>query len=674
MMEPVGNIDGVGARSEGGSSSMSKGGDEGGEFQLKKGPWSAEEDAMLIEHVNKYGERNWNAVHKISGLPRCGKSCRVRWTTHLRPNAKEGAFSAEEDRIIDELDAQISASNDDEGGGGELKKGPWTAAEDAILIEYVNKHGEGNWNALQKRSVLARCGKSCRLRWTNHLRPNLKKGNFSAEEERIIVELHAQFGNKWARMAARLPGRTDNDIKNFWNTRTKRLLRHRLPLYPPEILPQNPPSPQHDDDNKKSHSLPSTPTSSFTFPTTQLLSPTTPTNPQNNLTSPARAFTPPTTPTHPPTTARPPTPAALHPSPPPFTAPPISPLSSPSTANFPTLPLFDFSLPRAPPILQIPPRFKNFSQSSSATSPNNTTIVNTPPTSHSITVPASYFSLPSSPLPAITSPSNTGPLSYEIPCCFTNLLSSNSSEFHKEMERENEKLCLLLASVTKTDHLPFAQLLSPTSLNWNSASSSIPTTTTNTTAVPAKIGRTRIRRMKNVVTSGKGKRNSIGFGATESSRIGLLQDDLLQEVKAALEVNEKDTSTKQSHLVFQDAQQKPKELMFEDFCGIQYSDLSSSLSLSSELTPKDGEVAEQLNSSMTDDLTKLLDIFPSSPLQLSDLYTDDISNGQTSVIIDDNNMDIDMQQQIALLFPTTATDQGGRTVGTGSWDSLPGIY
>ncbi|XP_011037458.1 PREDICTED: transcription factor GAMYB-like, partial [Populus euphratica] len=295
MMELVGNIDGVGAKSEVGSSSMSKGGDEGSEFQLKKGPWSEEEDAMLIEHVNKYGERNWNAVHKLSGLPRCGKSCRVRWTTHLRPDAKEGAFSAEEDRIIDELDSQISASNDDEGGGGELKKGPWTAAEDAILIEYVNKHGEGNWNALQKRSVLARCGKSCRLRWTNHLRPNLKKGNFSAEEERIIVELHAQFGNKWARMAARLPGRTDNDIKNFWNTRTKRLLRHRLPLYPPEILPLNPPSPQHDNndnDNKKSHSLPSTPTSSFTFPTTQLLSPTTPTNPQNNLTSPARAFTP----------------------------------------------------------------------------------------------------------------------------------------------------------------------------------------------------------------------------------------------------------------------------------------------------------------------------------------------------------------------------------------------
>lgn len=88
-----------------------------------------------------------------------------------------------------------------EGGNGPLKKGPWTAAEDAILIEYVTKNGEGNWNAVQKNSGLARCGKSCRLRWANHLRPDLKKGAFTPEEERLVVELHAKIGNKWARMA-----------------------------------------------------------------------------------------------------------------------------------------------------------------------------------------------------------------------------------------------------------------------------------------------------------------------------------------------------------------------------------------------------------------------------------------------------------------------------------------
>ncbi|KAG0449202.1 hypothetical protein HPP92_027479 [Vanilla planifolia] len=83
-----------------------------------------------------------------------------------------------------------------------LKKGPWTSAEDAILVEYVKKHGEGNWNAVQKHSGLARCGKSCRLRWANHLRPSLKKGVFTKEEEQMIIQMHAKMGNKWARMAS----------------------------------------------------------------------------------------------------------------------------------------------------------------------------------------------------------------------------------------------------------------------------------------------------------------------------------------------------------------------------------------------------------------------------------------------------------------------------------------
>ncbi|KAK8552699.1 hypothetical protein V6N13_121082 [Hibiscus sabdariffa] len=133
--------------------------------------------------------------------------------------------------------------NDGNCGGGEaggvvLKKGPWTSVEDAILIDYVKKHGEGNWNAVQKHSGLFRCGKSCRLRWANHLRPNLKKGGFTQEEEQLIIELHAKMGNKWARMAAHLPGRTDNEIKNYWNTRIKRRQRAGLPLYPPEVCLQ----------------------------------------------------------------------------------------------------------------------------------------------------------------------------------------------------------------------------------------------------------------------------------------------------------------------------------------------------------------------------------------------------------------------------------------------------
>ena len=109
----------------------------------------------------------------------------------------------------------------DEANGGEmmggmipLKKGPWTSAEDAILIDYVKKHGEGNWNAVQKHSGLFRCGKSCRLRWANHLRPDLKKGAFTPEEENRIIELHATMGNKWARMAAEV-GNHIPDLKIF---------------------------------------------------------------------------------------------------------------------------------------------------------------------------------------------------------------------------------------------------------------------------------------------------------------------------------------------------------------------------------------------------------------------------------------------------------------------------
>ncbi|RHN77367.1 putative transcription factor MYB-HB-like family [Medicago truncatula] len=122
-----------------------------------------------------------------------------------------------------------------EGGEGGLKKGPWTAAEDEILVAHVQKYGEGNWNSVRKCTGLARCGKSCRLRWANHLRPDLRKGAITAEEERRIIELHHKMGNKWAQMAALLPGRTDNEIKNFWNTRCKKRGRANLPIYPEDL-------------------------------------------------------------------------------------------------------------------------------------------------------------------------------------------------------------------------------------------------------------------------------------------------------------------------------------------------------------------------------------------------------------------------------------------------------
>ncbi|XLQ99162.1 hypothetical protein S83_065361, partial [Arachis hypogaea] len=103
-----------------------------------------------------------------------------------------------------------------------LKKGRWTEEEDELLTKYIQVNGEGSWRSLPKNAGLLRCGKSCRLRWINYLKAGLKRGNISSEEEDLIVKLHTTFGNRWSLIASHLPGRTDNEIKNYWNSHLSR--------------------------------------------------------------------------------------------------------------------------------------------------------------------------------------------------------------------------------------------------------------------------------------------------------------------------------------------------------------------------------------------------------------------------------------------------------------------
>ncbi|CAN6327418.1 unnamed protein product [Urochloa humidicola] len=116
------------------------------------------------------------------------------------------------------------------GGGGvqpKLRKGLWSPEEDEKLYNHIIRHGVGCWSSVPKLAGLQRCGKSCRLRWINYLRPDLKRGSFSQQEEDLILALHEILGNRWSQIASHLPGRTDNEIKNFWNSCLKKKLRQR---------------------------------------------------------------------------------------------------------------------------------------------------------------------------------------------------------------------------------------------------------------------------------------------------------------------------------------------------------------------------------------------------------------------------------------------------------------
>ncbi|KAF5460164.1 hypothetical protein F2P56_020051 [Juglans regia] len=109
-----------------------------------------------------------------------------------------------------------------------MNKGTWTAEEDQKLSQYIEIHGAKRWEIAAATAGLNRCGKSCRLRWLNYLRPNIKRGNISDAEEDLILRLHKLLGNRWSLIAGRLPGRTDNEIKNYWNSHLNKKINRAM--------------------------------------------------------------------------------------------------------------------------------------------------------------------------------------------------------------------------------------------------------------------------------------------------------------------------------------------------------------------------------------------------------------------------------------------------------------
>ncbi|XP_041002399.1 LOW QUALITY PROTEIN: transcription factor MYB114-like [Juglans microcarpa x Juglans regia] len=113
-------------------------------------------------------------------------------------------------------------------GSFAVRKGAWTAGEDKLLKDCIEKDGEGKWHQVPLRAGLNRCRKSCRQRWLNYLKPNIKRGDFEEDEVDLMIRLHTLLGNRWSLIAGRLPGRTANGVKNYWYTHLRKKLPSRI--------------------------------------------------------------------------------------------------------------------------------------------------------------------------------------------------------------------------------------------------------------------------------------------------------------------------------------------------------------------------------------------------------------------------------------------------------------
>jgi hypothetical protein len=201
-------------------------------------PWSPAEDARLRQLVQQHGTENWDVIARQL-LGRTRYQCREHWDS-LNPDIVKGNWTLAEDETIRRWVRENGPENWDAlapqlpGRTGKqcknrwnnnlnpsLVKGDWAREEDDIITEWVQQYGEKYWAALA-RQLPGRIGMQCRDRWMNHLNPEVNQNPWTPEEDTILIRLHALYGNKWRIIASMMRGRTDNQVKNRWNTVLKK--------------------------------------------------------------------------------------------------------------------------------------------------------------------------------------------------------------------------------------------------------------------------------------------------------------------------------------------------------------------------------------------------------------------------------------------------------------------